>query len=125
MHFFAAALADDRSSLDDGSDQIEPFAAFSRSGQAIDARGPQRTNWIPRAVAVAVGELLDRRLVRSVMAGCPCRMVFIQRTAVENAFVNRTGRDKNEAADAGLPRRVDQAQAAEDISLRELNHIAF
>ena len=78
-----------------------PFAALDRTGNAVDTGGAQRADRITVPEAVAVNELLDSRLVRSIMTRRPKGMGLVERAVVENLLVHRTGGNEDETIDVG------------------------
>jgi hypothetical protein len=72
-----------------------------------------------------VNELLDGRLVGSVVARRPERVSFIKRSVIENLLMYGTGRNENEAFRTGSPSCLDQHQSADHILLDELDHVTF
>src|SRR5207247_8021239 len=84
-----------------------------------------RTNRKAGSQPIAMDELLDRRLMRPVVACCSCWMVLVERSILKYSLVNGTRRDEDEAANASTSCRFNQPQGSHNIPLDELNDVAF
>ena len=106
------------------SHQFKPFALLDGPHDAVHAGRPQRTNRVALSQPITVDELLDGRLVGTVVTCGPERMRFIQRPVVEDLLVDSTGRDEDESAHTGCPCCFDQPQSSHDVLFDELDRIA-
>src|ERR1051326_7522277 len=115
VDFLAAAIGTDRLALEHLADEVEPATIRWRMCDAIYPRRPQGTDRPAVAQPVAVHELLEGRFVGTVMARWPQGMPFVECTIPENDVVHGTCRDEDEARDADLGARTEQAQGAREV----------
>ena len=123
MHLLASAPALDRLARHDGLDERVPLAGMRGVSKAIDARRAERAERHPFAMAVALNESLDRRLVSTVMAMRPERMGLVQRPVRKDPVVHGTGRDEDKPFDARGMSGVDQAKATHEVYLEEFQPV--
>src|SRR5688572_12946135 len=125
MNLLTATLTSYCFSVDDSLYEIKPLAVLRPMRQAIHASRPQRADCIAHTQTIAVDELLDGRLVRTIVARRPRRMIFVERSIVENLLMDGTGRNENKAVNTSLACRFDELKRAHNISLDELDKITF
>src|SRR5262245_46226961 len=70
------------------ANEVKPAARLRRMSEPIDAGRPQRANRPAFSQAITVDELLQRRLVRAIVARGPERMRLVERAIVENHFMD-------------------------------------
>src|SRR5262249_35037640 len=108
VDLLAAASRLDPLAAQHPADEFIPAAVLRRVGQSVDAGRPQRADGPALAQAVAVDERLQRRLVGAIVARRPRRVRLVQRPVVEDHFMDRAGREEDEARYAGLEGRLEQ-----------------
>ena len=85
----------------------------------------QGADRVSPTVPVAVNELLDGCLVRSVVTRRPERMSLIERTVVKNSLMHGTSGYEDEATNACSSCRLDQLQRADHVLLDELDRVTL
>jgi hypothetical protein len=119
VNLLAAAWSLDAFAANHLADEIEPSALFWWTIQTIDAGWPQGADRPSLSEAITVDKRVEGGLVRTVMAGGPERVGFVERPIVENHVMDGASRNEDESRNAACKGRVEEPQRTGEVDAEE------